>query len=47
MARFALLASTLGIVLEDRAKLIAVLQGTGRTQLVFGAAFSLGLWLTA
>jgi 1,4-dihydroxy-2-naphthoate octaprenyltransferase len=28
-------------------ELIAVLQGTGRTQLVFGAAFSLGLWLTA
>jgi 1,4-dihydroxy-2-naphthoate octaprenyltransferase len=27
--------------------LIAVLVGTGRIQLVFGAAFSLGLWLTA
>jgi 1,4-dihydroxy-2-naphthoate octaprenyltransferase len=28
-------------------ELIAVLVRTGRTQLVFGAAFSLGLWLTA
>ena len=28
-------------------ELIAVLVATGRTQLVFGAAFSLGLWLTA
>ena len=27
-------------------ELIAVLVGTGRTQLAFGAAFSLGLWLT-
>ena len=28
-------------------ELIAVLVGTGRAQLVFGATFSLGLWLTA
>ena len=28
-------------------ELIAVLVATGRTQLVFGGAFSLGLWLTA
>ena len=28
-------------------ELIAVLVGTGRTQLVFGVAFALGLWLTA
>ncbi len=28
-------------------ELIAVLVGTGRTQLVYGVAFALGLWLTA
>ena len=43
----ALVASALVVDQTRPVQLIAVLVGTARTQLVFGLAFALGVWLTA